>query len=111
MKINIILMAIAAGAIMRITAVAEPLDVEKTAQSGAKPDSNAKPETMTALPLVWKSSAVVNNAQIMRAGNLSSRSWTTTTGWDPGIPSIHSENPVPKLEGLPIFWFGHEPWR
>jgi len=111
MKINIILLAIAAGAIMRMTAAADPLNVEKSAQSGAKADSNVKPVTMTTLPLVWKSSAVVNNDQIFRAGNLSSRSWTTTTGWDPGTPSIHSENPVPKLEGLPIFWIGHEPWR
>jgi len=111
MKINIILLAVAAWMIMRMTAAADPLNVEKSAQSGAKADSNVKPESMAALPLVWKSSAVVNNAQIMWAGNLSSRSWTTTTGWDPGIPSIHSENPVPKLEGLPIFWFGHEPWR
>jgi hypothetical protein len=111
MKINIILLGVIAGTMMRMTVAAEPLDVEKSAQSGAKTDSNVKPETMAALPLVWKSSAVANNGQIFRAGNLSSRSWTTATGWDPGIPSIHSENPVPKLEGLPIFWFGHEPWR
>jgi hypothetical protein len=111
MKINIILLGVVAGTMMRMTVAAEPLNVEKSAQSGAKADSNVKPQTMAALPLVWKSSAVVDNGQISRAGNLSSRSWTASTGWDPGIPSIHSENPVPKLEGLPIFWFGHAPWR
>lgn len=111
MKKNIILLGIVAGTMLQMTVAADPLNVEKSAQSGPKADSNVKPQTMAVLPLVWKSSAVANNDQIFWAGNLSSRSWTTTSGWDPGLPSIRTESPVPKLEGLPIFWFGHEPWR
>ena len=111
MKTKIILLAIAAGWILQMTASGAPMNVEKSAKSGAKTESKAKPLVMTALPLVWKSSAVGKNAQIVRVGNMSSRSWTTSAGWHPGTSAFHTESPQPKLTGVPLIWAGQEPSR
>ena len=111
MKTKIILLAIAAGWIMQLTLAAAPLNVEKSAKSGTKAVPKAKPLVMTALPLVWKSSAVLKNDQILRVGNLSSRSWTTASGWHPGASAFLTESPQPKLDGLPLIWAGQEPSR
>ena len=111
MKTKIILLAIAAGWILQMTAAADPINVEKLAKSGAKADTKAKPAVMTALPLVWKSSAVGKTDQIVRVGNLSSRSWTTSAGWHPGSSAFHTESAQPKLIGLPLIWAGQQPSR
>jgi len=108
MKTKIILLAIAAVWIMQTTAAA-PLNVEKSAKSGAKAASKAKPVAMPPMHLVWNSSDLGKNAQIMRIGNLSSRSWTTTAGWCTGTSAFHTESPQPKLAGLPLIWAGQEP--
>ncbi len=40
---------------------------------------------------------------------LSPQSWTTTVGWHPGQSAFPDENNNFST-GMPLLWFGHEPW-
>jgi hypothetical protein len=40
---------------------------------------------------------------------ISPQVWTTTVGWHPGGSAFQDD--VNSSTGMPIFWFGHEPWQ
>jgi hypothetical protein len=40
---------------------------------------------------------------------LSPQAWTTTVGWHPGESAFPDENA--SSTGMPLLWFGHEPWQ
>src|SRR5208282_2655734 len=105
-----------------------PVGISKSAQSDTQTDTNAQPDTDTqkdsnpqaaskvksvtfaALPLTWKPAQTAQSTQINRVGNLSSRSWASVVGWNPGNPEIQPELSGPRLEGWPILSIGHDPW-
>lgn len=52
--------------------------------------------------------AVLQNDREPVAG-LSPQAWTTTVGWHPGESAFPDDNT--SLTGMPVLWFGREPWQ
>jgi hypothetical protein len=111
MKTNIVLLVIAAGAILQISAAADLNNPAESAHPRPHAGSKIKPAAATAVPFTWKSTSIVKNDRIDQVGNLSSRSWSNTAGWNPGDLSSRTESSGVKLQGLPLLWMGQEPQR
>ena len=106
MKTKITLLVIATCAIVQVAAAANPIIVSKPIQpSAAKVAAKSKPVVFTPL-----NKLPVENTKIQRVGNISSRSWTQSVGWNPGAPSVACESAAaPKDQGLTLLWIGREP--
>ena len=108
MKKKMTLLMIATCAIVQVVAAANPIIVSKPIQPSAA-NVAAKPKPVVFSPL---NKFPVENTKIQRVGNISSRSWTQSVGWNPGAPSLESESATaPKDQGLSLLWVGHEPWQ
>ena len=108
MKMKMTLLVIATCAIVQVAVAADPIIVSKPIQpSAANVAAKQKPVVFTP----WNK-LPVENTKIQRVGNISSRSWTQSVGWNPGEPSFVSESAeAPKDQGLSLLWVGHEPWQ
>lgn len=111
MKTKITLLAIAAWAVMQAAAAADQPANQLSISKVIKPSANTvtKPKSLVVTPL--NKYLPVQSTVITRDGNISSRSWTETVGWNPGKPSLAYDSGGGKEQGLPLFWIGHEPWR
>ena len=108
MKTKMTLLVIATCAIVQVVAAADPIIVSKPIQPSAA-NVAAKPKPVVFTP--WNK-LPVENTKIQRVGNISSRSWTQSVGWNPGAPSLACESDTaPKDQGMSLLWIGHEPWR
>jgi hypothetical protein len=113
MKTKTTLLAIVACALLQVAASADQPANQINVSKVIKPTTNTastvtKPKSVVLTPL--SKSLPPSNDKIQRVGNVSSRSWTQTVGWTPGISEFPTENADPKDQGLSLFWIGHEPW-
>jgi hypothetical protein len=111
MKTKTILLAIAACAVIQGAVLADqPADqlrVSKALKSNANANAVAKAKPLVNTPL--NKYLTPSNDKIQKAGNISSRAWTESVGWNPGKSAFATESTGPNDQGLTLLWIGHEP--
>ncbi len=115
MKTKMTLLAIAAGVAVQGMALAGQSTGSNTTKLTAPAPIPAATTTTKAKPLFFTPLSqfppAKNDSRITRAGNISSRAWTESVGWDPGKPSTTDDSTGGREQGLSLFWIGHEPWH
>jgi hypothetical protein len=117
MKTKMTLLAMAAGVAIQATVLAGQTNSSNTTTTkltapaptpAATAVTKTKPLFFTPLS---QFPSVKTDQSITRVGNISSRAWTESVGWDPGKPSLADDSSGGREQGLPLLWIGHEPWR
>src|SRR5271170_3561131 len=118
MKTKTTLLAIAACAVIQAAALAGQPPKAPVTQNQLSASQNVTPTANAATtvkkPLIvtpLNKSLPVQKTDIYRFGNISSRAWTESVGWNPGTPSMAYDSGGGKEQGLTLFWIGREPSR
>lgn len=93
-----------------------------TAQEQMKQDLTARHHTVSTpaattsvgeLKFHWLSPAPPADLQNNREPieGLSPQAWTTIAGWNPGVSAFPNDDNSNTTTGMPVLWFGHEPWE
>jgi hypothetical protein len=108
MKTKTLFLAIAAGMAWLGVAAADPTNAPVAASMYGPVSVVETPKIH--VQTLFSPALPTQSDQIHRYGNISSRPWAQTVGWNAGVPSWREdEDDNMPGSGLSLFWIGHEP--